>query len=153
MVHAIRGTVSDPSNPTTAMAYLKVNFALDVGLEFDDDAAGSSSVPRWTTYTDGSGLFRFLLSEDDVEEILEYRRHRELIFKVFDSSDVLLGIQSVYVSRAILRGTETVSLAVNSTYTLPGGIGVPNFAVAGLPAPCSSMRASMRWARWEPTNL
>jgi len=131
MVHAIRGTVSDPSNPTTAMAYLKVNFALDVGLEFDDDAAGSSSVPRWTTYTDGSGLFRFLLSEDDVEEILEYRRHRELIFKVFDSSDVLLGIQSVYVSRAILRGTETVSLAVNSTYTLPGGIGVPNFAVAG----------------------
>lgn len=133
MVYAIRGTVSDPSNPTTAMAYLKVNFALDVGLEADDadGSVGSSSAPRWTTYTDGAGLFRILFSEDDVEEILEHRRHREVIFKVFDSSDVLLGIQSVYVSRAILQGTETVSLTIDSIYTLPGGSGEPNFAVAG----------------------
>lgn len=130
MGYAIRGVVSDPNLPTASMAYLKVNFALDVGQEFDDDTGTSTAAPRWTTYTDGAGLFRILLSEDDVREILEERRHREVIFKVFDSSDVLLGIQSVYISAAVLRGTETVSLAASSTYSLPGS-GVPNFAVAG----------------------
>lgn len=130
MGYAIRGVVSDPNLPTASMAYLKVNFALDVGQEFDDDTGTSTAAPRWTTYTDGAGLFRIILSEDDVREILEERRHREVIFKVFDSSDVLLGIQSVYISAAVLRGTETVSLAASSTYSLPGS-GVPNFAVAG----------------------
>ena len=134
MAYAIRGHVSDPGNPTASMAYLKVKFALDVGLEFDDLSTGtttSTTSSGWTTYTNGSGLFSILVDEDDVEEIFAGRRHREVIFKAFDSSDVLLGIQSVYISRAALQGTETVSLSIPSTYTLVGGPGEPNFAVAG----------------------
>lgn len=129
MVLAIRGSVfSTPVAGSTGspLSYATVKVALDIGVE-----------PEWTIYTNGSGLFKIELTSEEIERIFGARRHRELVFKVYALSSsgttggggIFLGCQTSSISRATLRGTNSVSLTASPSYSLTSG--VPNYAVSG----------------------
>ncbi|WP_422891255.1 neuraminidase-like domain-containing protein [Nannocystis pusilla] len=105
---------------------------MDVGLEFEprpEVDRSSGQLPPWTAMTTSSGLFTIPLTDEDVEQILGGRRHRELVFRVYDSNSIIIGTQTAYVSRALFRGNQTVSLTANPSYSL--STGAPTFSVSG----------------------
>lgn len=129
MALAIRGNVLSSPTSGTPLALATVKVAL-----------GMESEPEWTVQTDGAGQFKIPLTETEADELLGGRRHRELVFKIYSTTVitigttsqvilVFIGCQTVFVSRATLRGTYAVNLHANPTFTLMTG--VPNFAVAG----------------------
>ena len=129
MVDVIRGTVVDVNAPNSPLGHVRVEYALDVGLELDKRAPDTRTSSVGFTHTDGLGLFRLTLTDDEVQTLLGRRRHREVLFRVYDSSETLLGTQTAYISAATLRGTETVLLSVDPNYTL--NTRLRNFAVSG----------------------
>jgi hypothetical protein len=131
MSYAIRGRVLDASNPSQPLGNSTVRFILEVGAEFNARPAGTSATASpWSAYSDSAGYFTIPLKDGEVDTILGSRRHREIIFKVYGYSGIILACQSVYVSMATFRGTEVVTLEADPT-TIPtaGSIG---FSIAGL---------------------
>ncbi|MCY1012055.1 hypothetical protein OV079_42220 [Nannocystis pusilla] len=105
---------------------------MDVGLEFEprpEVDRSSGQLPPWTAMTTSFGLFTIPLTDEDVEQILGGGRHRELVFRVYDSNSIIIGTQTAYVSRALFRGNQTVSLTANPSYSL--STGAPTFSVSG----------------------
>lgn len=131
MTNAIRGKVTS-SGGGSPLTNVKVEFALNVGLEFEPRPVvdrSTGQLPPWTAMTTSSGLFTIALTDEDVEKILGTRRHRELVFRVYDSTEIIIGTQMAYVSRALFRGNQTVSLTANPSYSL--FTGMPTFSVSG----------------------
>ncbi|WAS93145.1 neuraminidase-like domain-containing protein [Nannocystis punicea] len=105
---------------------------LDVGTEFLDPPNPGPSRDRsapWSTTTDPEGFFTLVLTDDEATALMDARRHREVIFKIYNTNSVILGSQSVYVSWATLHGTEVVELSADPT-TVPAGGGT-FFSVSG----------------------
>lgn len=131
MTNAIRGKVTN-SNNGSPLTNVKVEFALDVGLEFEPRPVvdrSTGQLPPWTAMTTSSNLFTVALTDEDVEKILGTRRHRELVFRIYDSTEIIIGTQTAYVSRALFRGNQTISLTANPSYSL--FTSTPTFSVSG----------------------
>lgn len=130
MTHALRGTVRDISPAHNPLSYVRVSYALGIGLEPETSPEERTSTTSTTsTYTDALGLFSIDIDPEQIEKILDNHRHREILFKIYDSSGIILGTQTAYVSRATFRGTETVDLMAAAPSTLSAG--APAFAVSG----------------------
>ncbi|MDC0721962.1 Tc toxin subunit A-related protein [Nannocystis bainbridge] len=132
MTNAIRGKVTSSGSGYSPLTNVRVEMALDVGLEFEPrPAVGRSSgdLPPGMAMTTSTGFFAIPLADETVETLLGDRRHREVLFRVYDDQGIVIGTQTVYVSRALVRGNQSVHLTANPTYTPVTG--APMFSVSG----------------------
>ncbi|WP_170135745.1 neuraminidase-like domain-containing protein [Nannocystis exedens] len=97
-----------------------MQLVFDVGTEFLDPpgSPGRSSSSPWFASIETDGFFTLSLTDDDAATLMGARRHREVIFKIYDYNATIIGSQSVYISWATLRGTEFVTLSADPT-TIP----------------------------------